>query len=153
MFLMITLLSQPLFHSPDEYLVILNPFATYFTSRRCKNVKNLYVSLINLVVSYDSAGYVSSAWNKSVIGNSLYERDWRARRDRNVDNSRFASYFDFDRVQAAKYRQFALPDTRWSPNSQQSFQRFHLEGIIRRTVRPSHCCIANSRRLNYKWAL
>lgn len=61
LFLMITLLSQPLFHSPDEYLVILNPFATYFTSRRCKNVKNLYVSLINLVISYDSAGYVSSA--------------------------------------------------------------------------------------------
>jgi hypothetical protein len=59
MFLMVTLLSQPLFHAPDEYLVILNPFATYFTSRRCKNVKNLYVSLINLVVSYDSAGYVS----------------------------------------------------------------------------------------------
>jgi len=61
MFLMVTLLSQPLFHAPDEYLVILNPFATYFTSRRCKNVKNLYVSLINLVVSYDSAGYVSMA--------------------------------------------------------------------------------------------
>ena len=61
MFLMVTLLSQPLFHAPDEYLVILNPFATYFTSRRCKNVKNLYVSLINLVVSYDSAGYVSTA--------------------------------------------------------------------------------------------
>lgn len=56
---MIVLLSQPLFHAPDEYLVILNPFSTYLTNRRCKNVKNLFVSLINFVVSYDCAGYVS----------------------------------------------------------------------------------------------
>ena len=59
MFLLVTILSQPLFHSPDEYLVILNPFATYFTNRRCKNVKNLFVSLVNLVISYDCTGYVS----------------------------------------------------------------------------------------------
>ena len=57
--LMIVLLSQPLFHSPDEYLVVLNPFSTYLTNRRCKNVKNLFVSLINVVISYDCAGYVS----------------------------------------------------------------------------------------------
>ena len=60
--LMIILLSQPLFHAPDEYLVILNPFSTYLTNRRCKNVKNLFVSLVNFVVSYDCAGYVSSCW-------------------------------------------------------------------------------------------
>jgi len=57
--LMIILLSQPLFHAPDVYLVILNPFSTYLTNRRCKNVKNLFVSLVNFVVSYDCAGYVS----------------------------------------------------------------------------------------------
>jgi hypothetical protein len=57
--LTISLLSQPLFHTPDEYLVILNPFATYLTSRRCKNVKNLFISLINVVISYDASGYVS----------------------------------------------------------------------------------------------
>ena len=57
--LMIVLLSQPLFHAPDEYLVILNPFSTYLTNRRCKNVKNLFMSLINYVCSYDCAGYVS----------------------------------------------------------------------------------------------
>lgn len=57
--LMIVLLSQPLFHSPDEYLVILNPFSTYLTNRRCKNVKNLFVSLVNFIISYDCAGYVS----------------------------------------------------------------------------------------------
>jgi len=57
--LMISLLSQPLFYTPEEYLVILNPFATYFTSRRSKNVKNLFVSLINVVISYDTTGYVS----------------------------------------------------------------------------------------------
>lgn len=56
---MISLLSQPLFYTPEEYLVILNPFATYFTSRRSKNVKNLFVSLINIVISYDTTGYVS----------------------------------------------------------------------------------------------
>ena len=48
-----------MFHAPDEYLVILNPFSTYLTNRRCKNVKNLFVSLVNFVVSYDCAGYVS----------------------------------------------------------------------------------------------
>ena len=57
--LMITLLSQPLFHAPDEYLIILNPFSTFLTNRRCKNVKNLFVSLVNFIVSYDCAGYVS----------------------------------------------------------------------------------------------
>ncbi len=57
--LLIVMLSQPLFHAPDEYLVILNPFSTYLTNRRCKNVKNLFMSLLNFVVSYDCAGYVS----------------------------------------------------------------------------------------------
>jgi len=56
---MISMLSQPLFHAPEVYLVILNPFATYLTSRRCKNVRNLFVSLINVVLSYDTTGYVS----------------------------------------------------------------------------------------------
>ena len=66
--LMIVLLSQPLFHAPDEYLVILNPFSTYLTNRRCKNVKNLFVSLINFVVSYDCAGYVSEkAFSKGLL--------------------------------------------------------------------------------------
>ena len=64
--LMIILLSQPLFHAPDEYLVILNPFSTYLTNRRCKNVKNLFVSLVNIVVSYDCAGFVST-WFKKLI--------------------------------------------------------------------------------------
>lgn len=54
---MITLLSQPLFHAPEEYLVILNPFSTFLTNRRCKNTKNLFVSLINMVISYDCVGY------------------------------------------------------------------------------------------------
>ena len=58
--LMITLLSQPLFHAPDEYLVFLNPYSTYLTNRRCKNVKNLFVSLVNYIISYDCAGYVST---------------------------------------------------------------------------------------------
>ena len=59
--LMIALLSQPLFHGPDEYLVILNPFSTFLTNRRCKNVKNLFVSLVNFIISYDCAGYVSKS--------------------------------------------------------------------------------------------
>lgn len=54
---MISLLSQPLFHAPEEYLVILNPFSTFLTNRRCKNTKNLFVSLINLIISYDCVGY------------------------------------------------------------------------------------------------
>lgn len=58
---MIGLLSQPLFHTADEYLIILNPFSTYLTSRRCKNVKNLFISLLNNVISYDCQGYVSAA--------------------------------------------------------------------------------------------
>lgn len=51
------MLSQPLYYSPEEYLLVLNPFATYFTSSRCKNVKNLFVSLINTILSYDCSGY------------------------------------------------------------------------------------------------
>jgi hypothetical protein len=57
--LMIVMLSQPLFHSPEEYLVILNPFNTFFTNRNCKNVKNLFISLVNVIISYDCTGYVS----------------------------------------------------------------------------------------------
>lgn len=57
--LIIVMLSQPLFHSPEEYLVILNPFNTFFTNRNCKNVKNLFISLVNVIISYDCAGYVS----------------------------------------------------------------------------------------------
>ena len=61
-FLLVSLLSQPLFYTPDEYLVILNPFATFLTCRRSRNVKNLFISLLNVVISYDSTGYVSSNW-------------------------------------------------------------------------------------------
>lgn len=52
--LLIVILSQPLFYAPDEYLLVLNPFSTYFTSRRAKNSKNLFVSLVNTIISYDT---------------------------------------------------------------------------------------------------
>lgn len=55
--LLIVILSQPLYYGPDEYLLVLNPFSTYFTSRRAKNTKNLFVSLINTIISYDCQGY------------------------------------------------------------------------------------------------
>lgn len=55
--LLIVILSQPLFYSPDEYLLVLNPFSTYFTSRRAKNTKNLFVSLVNTILAYDCHGY------------------------------------------------------------------------------------------------
>jgi len=58
--LLIIILSQPLFYQPDEYLLVLNPFSTYFTNRRSKNTKNLFVSLVNTVLSYDCQGYVPS---------------------------------------------------------------------------------------------
>lgn len=54
---MIVILSQPLFYTPDEYLLVLNPFNTYFSNKRSKNCKNLFVSLINVIVSYDVQGY------------------------------------------------------------------------------------------------
>ena len=57
--LVIIILSQPLYYGPDEYLLVLNPFCTYFTSRRAKNTKNLFVSLVNTILSYDCTGYVS----------------------------------------------------------------------------------------------
>ena len=55
--LLIVLLSQPLYYGPDEYLLVLNPFSTYFTSRRAKNTKNLFVSLVNTIIAYDCQGY------------------------------------------------------------------------------------------------
>ena len=54
---MTTILSQPLFYSAEDYLQILNPFSTYFSNRRSKNCKNLFISLINTVLAYDVAGY------------------------------------------------------------------------------------------------
>jgi hypothetical protein len=54
---MICILSQPLFYTPDEYLLVLNPFNTYFSNKRAKNCKNLFVSLINVIISYDVNGY------------------------------------------------------------------------------------------------
>jgi hypothetical protein len=60
--LMIVILSQPLYYGPDEYLLVLNPFSTYFTSRRAKNTKNLFVSLVNTVLSYDCTGYVRTSF-------------------------------------------------------------------------------------------
>lgn len=56
--LMILILSQPLFYGPDEYLLVLNPFSTYFTNKKAKNTKNLFVSLVNVIISYDCQGYV-----------------------------------------------------------------------------------------------
>ena len=32
--LVITILSQPLYYAPDEYLLVLNPFSTYFSNKR-----------------------------------------------------------------------------------------------------------------------
>ncbi len=55
--LIISMLAQPLFYTPDEYLLILNPFCTFFTCKRTKNIKNLFVSLLNNVLSYDCQGY------------------------------------------------------------------------------------------------
>jgi hypothetical protein len=55
--LMITTLSQPLYFSADDYLQVLNPFSTYFSNRRSKNCKNLFISLLNTILSYDCAGY------------------------------------------------------------------------------------------------
>ena len=55
--LLIIILSQPLYYGPDEYLLVLNPFSTYFTSRRAKNTKNLFVSLVNTIIAYDCQGY------------------------------------------------------------------------------------------------
>lgn len=46
-----------MYYGPDEYLLVLNPFSTYFTSRRAKNTKNLFVSLVNTILAYDTEGY------------------------------------------------------------------------------------------------
>ena len=55
--LVITILSQPLYYAPDEYLLVLNPFSTYFSNKRAKNCKNLFASLLNVIISYDVHGY------------------------------------------------------------------------------------------------
>lgn len=55
--LLVTVLSQPLYYAPDEYLLVLNPFSTYFSNKRARNCKNLFVSLVNVIISYDVHGY------------------------------------------------------------------------------------------------
>lgn len=46
-----------MYYSAEDYLTVLNPFATYFTSKKSKNCKNLFISLLNQVISYDVGGY------------------------------------------------------------------------------------------------
>lgn len=62
--LMVVCLSQPLYYNAEDYLKILNPFCSYFTCKRTKNIKNLFISLLNTVISYDTQGmglpYLSS---------------------------------------------------------------------------------------------
>ena len=55
--LLLICISSPLYHGSEEYLTILNPFWWFFTWRRAKNVKNLFVSLLNNIISYDIEGY------------------------------------------------------------------------------------------------
>lgn len=148
MFLMVTLLSQPLFHAPDEYLVILNPFATYFTSRRCKNVKNLYVSLINLVISYDTKGYVSVAKHLPVIGYSVHECNRRSGWDRNANHSCSTSNTDTNRVQATKHWQSPLSHLGRSPHSKQSIQWIHRTSSARESAGLTNDSTISFRRFN-----
>ena len=54
---MIVILSQPLFHRPDEYHLELNPFLMYLTNKNCKNLENLFSSLLKVIVLYDPKGY------------------------------------------------------------------------------------------------
>ena len=55
--LLTVILSQPLYYTADDYLTVLNPISTYFTNKRSKNCKNLFISLINSVLAYDVGGY------------------------------------------------------------------------------------------------
>jgi hypothetical protein len=55
--LLTVVLSQPLYYAAEDYLTVLNPFSTYFSSKKAKNSKNLFVSLLNSITSYDVAGY------------------------------------------------------------------------------------------------
>lgn len=74
--LMLVCVSQPLYHTSEEYLTILNPFSCFFTCRRSKNVKNLFVSLLNTIISYDTEGYkipYFSSVNTQGVGEKLLE--------------------------------------------------------------------------------
>lgn len=55
--LLMTIISQPLFQTAEEYITVLNPVLTYITSRKCRNVKNLFVSLLNTAIGFDCEGY------------------------------------------------------------------------------------------------
>lgn len=55
--LLLVCISQPLYHGSEEYLTILNPFSWYLTCRRSSNIKSLFVSLLNNIISYDIEGY------------------------------------------------------------------------------------------------
>jgi hypothetical protein len=96
--LMICMLSQPLFHSPEEYLVILNPFNTFFTNRNCKNVKNLFISLVNVIISYDCTGYVSNSLFLTPLGYPLHECNRYSRRPRDANKPMSAPPANNDRV-------------------------------------------------------
>jgi hypothetical protein len=98
--LLLVVLSQPLFYAPDEYLLVLNPFSTYFTNRRAKNCKNLFVSLVNTVLSYDCHGYVPIL-SLNYLGHPIPECDRFARRSRKHHNTFTPSASRPHRIQAA----------------------------------------------------
>ncbi len=108
---MVVLLSQPLYYSPEEYLLVLNPFCTYFTSNRCKNVKNLFISLINTVLSYDCSGYVSTLFDDT-SGHSLSKCNWLIWRFWTTDDSFPSCPPHFGWVQATFYWQPLILDPR-----------------------------------------
>ena len=127
--LLIALLSQPLFYSPEEYLTVLNPFSTYLTSRKCKNVKNLFVSLLNVVLSYDTKGYVSPhIVSKRSIGHSLRFSNWHSRRSGNPNKPVSAPILNNDRVQTAEHRQPAILNRRGAPHPEESIHRVQVAG-------------------------
>merc|ERR1712159_69236 len=103
--LLVGLLSQPLFHGPEEYLVILNPFATLLTSRKCKNVKSLFISLLNIVLAYDTRGYVSYlyslilSYHLCILGYPICKRNRHTRRARNLNYFVTSHAPNLDRIQ------------------------------------------------------
>ena len=49
-------LSQSLFYYPNSYHLEFNPFVMFITNKYCKNINNIFPSLLKTIVKYDPKG-------------------------------------------------------------------------------------------------
>ena len=53
---MVVILSQSLYYFPEQHHLEFNPFIMFLTNKHCKNINNMFPSLLKTIVRYDPKG-------------------------------------------------------------------------------------------------